>query len=107
MPRFEQRDAEGNLTETLVVTEETLKAEPDALLSSWSMDKKKPRSIPDGYEHIATVDGNPDSFRTEGVTHYYAKSGSYEKEKPSKLSGLKAVIADAEAKKEVEAPLAK
>lgn len=103
MYKFEQRDSEGKLTETFVITDEILRDDPDALLSSWSMDKKKPRSIPDGYEHIATVDGNPDSFRTEGVTHYYAKAGSYEKEKPSKLSGLRAIVADAEAKKESEA----
>lgn len=107
MYRFEQRDNDGKLTETFIVTDEVLKADPEALLSAWSMDKKKPRSIPEGYEHVATVDGNPDAFRTEGVTHYYAKSGSYEKEKPSKLAGLKAVVADAEAKKEAEATPAK
>lgn len=102
MYRFEQRDGEGKLTETFVITDEVLRNDPDALLSSWSMDKKKPRSIPEGYEHIATVDGNTDAMRTDGVTHYYAKSGSYEKEKPSRLSGLRAVVADAESKKESE-----
>lgn len=100
MPRFEQRDKDGNLTETYVITEETLKADPEAMLRAWSMEKGKPRAIPSGYEHIATVDGDPDALRTEGVTHYYAKSGSYEKEKPSKLSGLRAVVAEAEAKTE-------
>lgn len=104
MPRFEQRDNDGNLIETYVITEETLKADPDALLSSWSADKKKPRATPEGYELIATVDGNPDAMRTEGATHYYAKTGSYEKEKLSKLAGLKAVVAEAEAKKEEGAP---
>lgn len=104
MPRFDQRDADGNVTETYVISEETLRADPEALLNSWSADEKKPRAIPDGYELVATVDGNPDSMRTDGVTYYYAKKGSYDKEKPSKLAGLKAVVADAEAKREAEAP---
>lgn len=100
MPRYDQLDKDGNLTETIVITEETLKADPEALLRSWSAEKAKPRSIPSGYEHIASVDGDPDALRTEGMTHYYAKSGSYEREKPSKLSGLKAVVAEAEARAE-------
>lgn len=100
MPRFEQRDNTGNLIETLVITEQALKADPDILLSAWVAEKGKPRSVPEGYELVATVDGNPDALRTEGVTYYYAKSGSYEKEKPSKLAGLKAVVAEAGAKKE-------
>lgn len=103
MPRFEQRDKDGTLIETYVVTEETLKTDPEALLNSWSAEGGKPRSVPQGYELVGSVDGSPDALRTGGVTHYYAKSGSYEKEKPSKLAGLKAVVAEAEAKKEGEA----
>lgn len=102
MPRFEQRDRDGALLETYVISEATLKADPDALLRSWSAESSKPRTVPAGYEHIASVDGDPDGLRTEGVTHYYAKSGSYEKEKPSKLAGLKAVVAEAETKLEPE-----
>jgi len=102
MPRFEQRDKDGVLVETYVITEETLKADPEALLRSWSNEGGKPRSIPSGYEHVASVDGDPDALRTDGTTHYYAKSGSYEKEKPSKLAGLRAVVA--EAAKVEEAP---
>lgn len=104
MPRFEQRDKDGTLVEVFIVTEETLKADPEALLRSWSAEKAKPRSIPSGYELVASVDGDPDALRSEGMTHYYAKSGSYEKEKPSKLAGLRAVVADAEAAKAVEEP---
>lgn len=100
MPRFEQRDKDGALLETYVISEETLKADPEALLRSWSAEKHKPRAIPAGYEHIASAEGDPDALRTDGMTHYYAKSGSYETEKPSKLAGLKAVVADAETKKE-------
>lgn len=99
MPRFEQRDKDGTLTEVFVISEETLRDDPEALLRAWSAEKGKPRSVPSGYELIASVDGDPDALRTEGMTHYYAKSGSYEKEKPSKLSGLRAVVADAEAAK--------
>src|SRR5688500_13637332 len=98
MPRFEQRDKDGTLIETFVISEETLKDDPEALISSWSAEKAKPRSIPEGYEHISTVEGNPDALRTDGATHYYAKKGSYEKEKPSKLAGLKAVVVEAEKK---------
>lgn len=99
MPRFEQRDKDGTLTEVFVISEDTLRDDPEALLRSWSAEKTKPRSVPSGYELVASVDGDPDALRTEGMTHYYAKSGSYEKEKPSKLSGLRAVVADAEAAK--------
>lgn len=102
MPRFEQREKDGSITEIIVITEETMKADPEALLRSWSAKKTKPHSVPAGYELIASVDGDPDALRTDGMTHYYAKSGSYEKEKPSKLSGLKAVVAEAEAAKLVE-----
>ncbi len=100
--RFEQRDRDGSLIETLIITEETLKADPEALLRSWSAEKAKPRAVPEGYDHIASVEGDPDALRTEGMTHYYAKHGSYEKEKPSKLAGLKAVVAEAETKKAEE-----
>ena len=102
MPRFEQRDKDGTLVETYVINEDTLKADPEALLRSWSAEKNKPRSVPQGYELIASVDGDPDALRSDGMTHYYAKSGSFEKEKPSKLEGLKAVVADAEAAKATE-----
>lgn len=107
MPRFEQRDKDGALLETYVIHDDTLKSDPEALLRAWSAEKGKPRSVPSGYEHIATVEGDPDALRTGGVTHYYAKSGSYEKEKPSKLAGLKAVVAEAEVRKEAEGAPAK
>lgn len=105
MPRFDQYDKDGNLTETYVVSDETLKADPEAMLRAWSAEKGRPRSVPSGYEHIASADGDPDALRTGGTTYYYAKSGSYEIEKPSKLAGLKAVVAEAEERKEnVEVP---
>lgn len=105
MPRYEQREKDGTITNVFVISEETLKADPEALLRAWSAEKGKPRSVPPGYEHIASVDGDPDALRTEGMTHYYAKSGSYEKEKPSKLAGLKAVVAEAETREtRVETP---
>jgi len=100
--RFEQRDKDGNLTETYIISDEKQKADPEVLLRAWSAEKGKPRSVPEGYEHIGSTDGDPDALRTEGTTHYYAKSGSYEKEKPSKLSGLRAVVAEAEVRKEGE-----
>lgn len=105
MPRFDQYDKEGNLTETYVISEETLKADPEALLRAWSAEKGKPRSVPSGYEHIASSDGDLDALRTGGMTHYYAKSSSWEVEKPSNLVGLKAVVAEAAERKEsVEVP---
>lgn len=100
MPRYEQRDKDGNVTEVFIVTEDTLKTDPDAVIKLRTAGKSKAGPAPEGYEHIATLDGDPDALVSDVTVHYYAKRGSYEKEKPSKLSGLKAVVAEAEAKKE-------
>lgn len=107
MPRYEQRDKDGMLLETYVVTEETLKADPDAIIKVRGPLKSRAGTAPEGYEHIASMDNDPDALVSNVTVHYYAKKGSYEKEKPSKLAGLKAVIADAEAKAEGEGVVAK
>lgn len=104
MPRYENRDKEGTLIETLVVTDETLKADPDAVLKSRGPLKSKAPAAPEGYDYIASVEGDPDALVTGVIVHYYAKHGSYEKERPSKLlSGLKALVAETEIKKEAAA----
>lgn len=103
MPRYEQRDKDGNITETYIISDETLKADPDAVIKLRTAGKSKAGAAPEGYEHISSQDGDPDALVSDVTVHYYAKKGSYEKEKPSKLAGLKAVVAEAEAAK-VEAP---
>lgn len=101
MPRYENRDKDGVLIDTFVVTEETLKADPGAVITSRGPKKSRAATAPEGYEHIASVEGDPDALVSDCVVHVYAKKGSYEKEKPSKLlSGLKAIVAEAEAKVE-------
>lgn len=100
MPRYEQRDKDGTLIETYVVTDETLKADPDALLTHRAAKGSKAGPAPEGYDHVASVDGDPDALITDCTVHIYAKKKAYEKEKPSKLAGLKAVVAEAEAKAE-------
>lgn len=112
MARYENRDKDGVLLETYVITEETMKADPGAVITARGSKKSRAAAAPEGYEHIASVEGDPDALVTDCVVHVYAKKGVYEKEKPSKLlSGLKAVVADAEAvaeaKKETEATPAK
>lgn len=103
MPRYEQRDNAGNLTETFVVSEETLRADPDAVIKMRGPSKSRAGAAPEGYEHVASVEGDPDAMVGDCTVHYYAKKGSYEKEKPSKLAGLKAIVAEAEAKAEAKA----
>jgi hypothetical protein len=100
MPRFEQRDKDGTLTEVFVIDEQTLRDDPEALLKSRGPVKSKAPAAPEGYELIATMENDSDALVSDCVVHYYAKKGSYSKEKPSKLSGLKAVIAEAEARAE-------
>lgn len=100
MPRYEQRDKDGTITEVIVVTEETLKADPDAVIKLRTAGKSKAGPAPEGYEHVASQDGDPDALVSNVTVHYYAKKGSYEKEKPNKLAGLKAVAAEAQAKVE-------
>ena len=101
MPRYENRDKDGNLLETYVITDETLKADPSAVITSRGPKKSRAAAAPEGYEHVASVEGDPDALVSDCMLHVYAKKGSYEKEKPSKLlSGLKALVADAEEKKE-------
>lgn len=98
MPRYENRDKDGTLIETFVVTDETMKADPSAIITARGPKKSRAAAAPEGYEHIASVEGDPDALVSDCVLHVYAKKGSYEKEKPSKiLSGLKAVVAEAEA----------
>jgi hypothetical protein len=102
MPRYEQRDRDGNITDVFVVTEETLKADPEAVIKSRGPVKGRAPAAPEGYEHIATLDHDPDALVSDVSLHVYAKKGKYEKEKLSKLAGLKAVIAEAEAKAETK-----
>lgn len=98
MPRYENRDKDGTLLETFVVTDEMMKTDPSAVITARGPKKSRAAAAPEGYEHIASVEGDPDALVSDCVVHVYAKKGSYEKEKPSKiLSGLKAVVADAEA----------
>lgn len=103
MPRYENRDKDGTLIDTIVVTEETLKADPDAIITARGPKKSRAAAAPEGYEHIASVEGDPDALVSDCVLHIYAKKGSYDKEKPSKLAGLKALIADIETKEEAAA----
>lgn len=108
MPRYENRDKDGTLLETFVVTDETMKADPAAVITSRGPKKSRAATAPEGYDHIASVEGDPDALVSDCVVHVYAKHGSYDKEKPSKLlSGLKAVVAEAEVKKEAEGAPAK
>lgn len=100
MPRYEQRDKDGAVTEVIIVTEDTLKVDPEAVIKLRTAGKSKAGPAPEGYEHVASQDGDPDALVSDVTVHYYAKKGSYEKEKPSRLSGLRAVAAEAEAKKE-------
>lgn len=98
MPRYENWDKDGTLLETYVVTDETMKADPGAIITSRGPKKSRAAAAPEGYEHIASVEGDPDALVSDCMLHVYAKKGSYEKEKPSKvLSGLKAIVAEAEA----------
>ena len=99
MPRYENRDKDGTLIDTYVITDETLKADPSAIIKARGPKKSRAAVAPEGYEHIASVEGDPDALVSDCVVHVYAKKGSYEKEKPSKLSGLKAVMAEVEATK--------
>lgn len=103
MARYENIDKDGNILDVFVVDEETLKADPDAVLKSRGPLKSKAPAAPEGYEHIATMAGDPDALVSDVAVHYYAKKGSFYKEKPSKLSGLKAVVAEIETKNEVGA----
>lgn len=106
MPRFEQRDKDGKITDVFIVSEETLKEDPEALIRQVGPKGSRAAAPPEGYELIASADNDPDALLSDVAVHYFAKRGSYEKEKPSKLSGLKAVVAEAEAKKE-EQPVIK
>lgn len=92
MPRFDQRDDKGEVTGVIVIDEQKLKDEPDSIITSRGPLKSKAAPAPEGYEHIASMQGDPDALVTDCMLHIYAKKGSYTKEKPSKLSGLKAVV---------------
>lgn len=98
MPRYENRDKDGTLIDTFVITDETMKADPSAIITARGPKKSKAAPAPEGYEHIASVEGDPDALVSDCMLHVYAKKGSYEKEKPSKLAGLKAIVADNDAK---------
>lgn len=104
MARYQNVDKDGNVGDVFIVEEETLKADPDAVLKSRGPLKSKAPAAPEGYEHIATTEGDPDALVSAVSVHYYAKKGSFHKEKQSKLAGLKAVVADNEAKIEAENP---
>lgn len=101
--RYENRDKDGTLLETFIITDETLRDDPGAVITSRGPKKSRPAAAPEGFEHIASVEGDTDAMVSDCVVHVYAKKGSYEREKPSKvLSGLKAVVADAEAAAEAK-----
>lgn len=100
MARYEQLDKDGAVVDTFIVDEETLKADPEAVLKSRGPLKSRAPAAPEGYDHIATVDNDPDALVSGVSVHIYARHGSYRKEKKSKLSGLKAVLHDAEERKE-------
>jgi hypothetical protein len=100
MARYENIDKDGNITDVFIVDDATLKADPDAVLKSRGPLKSKAPPAPEGYEYIATLEGDPDALVTGVSVHYYAKKGAYHKEKVSKLSGLKAVVAEIEMKAE-------
>lgn len=103
MARYENRDKDGTLLETYIVTDETMKADPGAVITSRGPKKSRAAAAPEGYEHIASVEGDPDALVSDCMLHVYAKKGSYEKEKPSKvLSGLRAIVAEAEATAEAK-----
>lgn len=100
MARYENIDKDGNIVDVYIVDEDTLKSDPDAVLKSRGPLKSKAPAAPEGYEHIATMEGDPDALISDVSVHYYAKKGAFHKEKTSKLSGLKAVVADNEARVE-------
>lgn len=99
MARYENLDKDGAIIDVYIVDEATLKSDPDAVLKSRGPLKSKAPAAPEGYEHIATMEGDPDALISGVVVHYYAKKGAFYKEKLSKLSGLKAIVAEAEAAK--------
>lgn len=90
--RLEQRDNQGNVSGVVVVSDDLLKTEPDAMLKIRGPKGSKAGPAPDGYDHITSQDGDTDAMVSDCSVHYYAKKGSYEKEKPSALSGLKAIV---------------
>lgn len=100
MARYENIDKDGNLVDVFIVDEETLKTDPDAVLKSRGPLKSKPPAAPEGYEHIATMENDPDAMVSGVAVHIYAKKGAYHKEKLSKLAGLKALVVENEAKAE-------
>lgn len=108
MAKYENIDKDGNILDTYIVDDATLKADPDAVLKSRGPLKSRAPAAPEGYEHIATMEGDPDALVSNVSVHYFAKKGSFHKEKASKLSGLKAVVAEIETKAEAkEAEVAK
>lgn len=98
MLRYENRDSSGNLIDAFIVTDQTMKDDPDAVLKSRAPKKSRAPSAPEGYDFLATLDGDADALVADCAVHIFAKKGKYDREKPSKLAGLKAVVA--EAKKE-------
>lgn len=105
MAKYQNIDKEGSIIDTFIVDDETLRLDPDAVLKSRGPLKSKAPAAPEGYEHIASMENDPDALVSGVMVHYYAKKGSFEKEKVSKLAGLKAIIADNEAKIEAEQPV--
>lgn len=102
MARYQNIDKDGNVIDTFIVEDETLRVDPDAVIKSRGPLKSRAPAAPEGYEHMATMEGDPDALVSDVSVHYYAKKGVYYKEKPSKLAGLKAVVAEAEARMESE-----
>lgn len=100
MARYENIDKDGNILDVFLVDEATLKADPDAVLKSRGPLKSKAPAAPEGYEHIATTENDPDAMVSGVAVHIYAKKGAYHKEKQSKLAGLKALVVENEARAE-------
>jgi hypothetical protein len=100
MARYEQVNKDGTLADVFIVDEETLKADPSAVITLRAPLKSRAGAAPEGYEHIASVEGDRDALVTDCMVHVYAKKGAYHKEKKSALSGLKAVVAEAEIRAE-------
>jgi hypothetical protein len=107
MPRYENRDKDGALIETFIISDETMKNDPDAVVKSRGPLKSKAPAAPEGYDYLASMEGDPDALVSGVMVHYYAKHGSYDREKPSKLAGFKTLVAEAETKKEAEGVTAK
>ena len=94
MPRYERRDKDGKLTDVFVVSEDTLRRDPQAVIRSVVV-KGAPDApntappAPEGYEHLATMDGDPDGLHSNVDVFVYAKKDAYTKEEPDAMDALR------------------